>query len=357
MSSTNHHFLAILPLFAILSISPMQLDSKTQSRSIASEVVEGQPKYEARAAKIDRSKIVIDKDLDLNCYNDRESALRKRILEVRDEYKVTETDKEAVSHQKLKVDSLISSLVDLEEDMKVLKEKKAFPKDDTKADVAVKDFKVLIEGLLEDEKKNDEVVAKAEPAKEEAAKPAAETAAKPEPSKEEPKKDALLCELEEKNKVLTKQVEELLEQQKQIMQTMLGLNTMMVQMSQQQQQQQQPQMLPWWMTSGSMMPQAQVYPTMPGLSQGQWIYYPNNMMPMVMGQQQTYEPNVMTQQPQQQAPQLGNYSYQQAAQSPGMSFLPQAQPYMAPAMSYMPGNFGSAPQNFANNGSSFNFGV
>ena len=114
MSHSNHHFLAILPLFAILSISPMQLDSKIQTRSIASEIVEGQPKYEARAAKIDRSKIVIDKDLDLNCYNDRESALRKRILEVRDGYKVTETDKEAVSHQKLKVDSLISSLVDLE---------------------------------------------------------------------------------------------------------------------------------------------------------------------------------------------------------------------------------------------------
>lgn len=329
MSSTNHHFLAILPLFAILSISPMKLDSQLASRSIASEIVEGQPKYEARAAKVDRTKITIDKDLDLNCYNDREQALRKRIIKARDESKAD-------------VDSLVSAVVELEEDMKVLKEKKAFPEGDDKADVAMKDFKVLIEGMIEDDKKTEAVAVKPAERAAEEARPAKEEVAK-----EEPKKDAILCELEEKNSVLTKQVEELLEQNKSIMQTMLAMTTMMVQMNQ---QQQQPQLLPQWMTSGSMMNYGQQYPTA-NFGNGQWIYFPTSNMPMVMGNQPSAGPNVQT-----TVPQLGAHSYQQAAQNPAFSYMPQAQPYVAPTFSMIPANFGSGPMSLAQTGTGFNFG-
>lgn len=75
MSRLNHHFLAVLPLFSILTMSPMQIESKFPSRSIASEVIAAHPKYEARAAKIDRTKIEIDKDLDLTCFSERGECL------------------------------------------------------------------------------------------------------------------------------------------------------------------------------------------------------------------------------------------------------------------------------------------
>jgi hypothetical protein len=356
MSSSNHHFLAILPLFAILSISPMQLDSKLDSgRSIASEVIVSQPKYEARAAKIDRTKIVIDKDLDLNCYNDREGAFRKRLIEVKEAYKVDETQKEAVSLQKIKIDALISSLVDLEEDMKALKEKKVDPK----ADVAMRDFKIILEGLLEDEAKNEDIVAKAEAAKEEApqvatTKPEVKPEAEAEkPAKDEPKKeDDALCDLQEKNLVLTKQVEELLAQQKTIMENMVSMTQMMMQIHQ------RSQMLPSWMTNGSMMgqQQPQQYPTMPNLGNGQWIFIPQNSMQVASGQ--AWEPNVQT-----QTPQLGQGTFQQAAQGPfNYQPLPQAPIWnnSVPSMSYSPANFGSSPASFnfsQNTNLAANFGV
>lgn len=361
MSSSNHHFLAILPLFAILSISPMHLDSKIDTgRSIASEVVLSQPKYEARAAKIDRTKIVVDKDLDLNCYNDREESFRKRLLEVRDAYKVEATEKEIVSLQKSKVESLVSSLVDLEEDKKVLKDKKAFPVNDPSSDVAMRDFKIILEGLLEDELKNDGIVAKAEAAKEEApqvattkpeVKPEAETPAKEEPKKE----DDALCDLQEKNLVLTKQVEDLLAQQKTIMQNMMSMTQMMVEMHQ------RSQMLPSWMTNGSMMSQPQQqYPTVMGSGNGQWVFYPQSTIPSMsfrspVAQPQAWEPNVQTQ--------LGQGTYQQAASSQ-FNYQPIPQPSIwnnaVSNMSYMPATFGSSPSSFnfsQNTNQAVNFGV
>lgn len=363
MSHSNHHFLAILPLFAILSISPMHLDSKLDhGRSIASEVVSAHPKYEARASKIDRTKIVIDKDLDLNCFSDRADALRKSVLEQRKSYKVDVIEKEAVELQRIRVQSLVSSMVDLEEDMKALKEKKAWePEGEKLADTTMAELKTTIESLLLDEVENDLAVLKDKVAKDEAAQVATtKPEVKPEAEKPaaEPAKDPILCELEEKNKVLTKQVEDLLEQQKQIMQTMLGLSNMMVQMNQQQSS------LPSWMTNGSMMNYQQQYPSLPGQGNGQWVFYPQSVMPTVinnmMGYGQSSEPNVQTQMPQQ--PQMGQQSYQQQMQSGQFNYLPlpqQQYQYQAPAMNMMPGQFGSNPNsfNFAQNTGGVNFGM
>lgn len=361
MSSSNHHFLAILPLFAILSISPMHLDSKVDNgRSIASEVIVAHPKYEARAAKIDRTKIVIDKDLDLNCFSDRADALRNRILEQRKDYKVDVIEKDAVELQRQKVQSLVSSMVDLEEDMKALKEKKAWEKTGEEiADKTMAELKVTIESLLQDEIENDLAVLKDKIATDEAAqvattKPEVKPEAEAEkPAKDEPKKeDDALCDLQEKNLVLTKQVEELVAQQKTIMENMVSMTQMMMQIHQ------RSQMLPSWMTNGSMMgqQQPQQYPTMPNLGNGQWIFIPQNSMQVATGQ--AWEPNVQT-----QTPQLGQGTFQQAAQGPfNYQPLPQAPIWnnSVPSMSYSPAEFGSGPASFnfsQNTNLAANFGV
>ena len=358
MSTSNHHFLAILPLFAILSISPMQLDSKVDSgRSIASEVIVAHPKYEARAAKIDRTKIEIDKDLDLNCFSDRADALRNRILEQRKDYKVDVIEKDAVELQKSKLQSLVSGMVDLEEDMKALKVKKAWEKTGEEiADKTMAELKTTIESLLQDEIENDLAVLKDKVAKEEAAQVAA---SKPEPeaekpAKEEPKKeDDALCDLQDKNLVLTKQVEELVAQQKTIMQNMMSMTQMMAEMYQ------RSQMLPSWMTNGSMMSQQpqQQYPMQPNLGNGQWVFYPQGSTPF---QPQAWEPNVQTTQPQSQ--QLGQAAYQQAPMG-NFNYQPIApQPWnnSVPSMNYMPATFGSSPASFnfsQNTNQAVNFGV
>jgi hypothetical protein len=333
MSHSNHHFLAILPLFAILSISPMQLSSTNHGRTIASVVVAGQPKYEARAAKIDRSKIVIDKDLDLDCLSDRQEAFRSRLLEVRGQYKVDITEKEAVELQRGKIETLVSSLVELEEEVKVLKDKKVLVgASDEKSNISMSDFKIILESLLKDEIENELIGLKAEPKEEkkEEAKVAEEKVEKP--AKEEEKKSDAICDLKDKNLVLTKQVEELLAQQKSIMQTMMGLTSMMVQMNQQRQNPIQP-----WMMDGSMMNQNVSYPTTtpaqaPG---GQWVYYPQSMVPTVMNTQ-VVAPNFQT-----TNPQLGSLAYQQASQSSQLSYLPIQNPEPI-----VPGYFGQKNSSF-----------
>lgn len=331
MSRFNHHFLAMLPLFSILSMSPVQLESTFAARSIASEVVAAHPKYEARASKIDRSKIEIDKDLDLTCFSERGEALRERLMTERKEYKVDLVEKDGVAAQKARLEGIVSSLVSLEEDMKALKEKKAFePEGEKIAEGTINELKTTLESLLIDEIENELNVLKAEHTKEEEKPEVVVEAPKP-PVQTEAEKQ--LCELEDKNKVLTKQVEDLLAQQKTIMETMLGMNKMMIQMNQQMQQQQQG--LPQWLLSGSMMnPQFQ-YPTTHGTT-----------IIMVGGQQQAQQPSFIGQNQYQQSayqyqqPQVPQYMQQQ---SPYIEYDPR---YQMP-QPVLPGSFGNDPFQFS----------
>ena len=92
-----------MPLLALLSMAPGQIENKYNNRTIASveevQTSDTFPKYEARASKIDRSKISIDADLDLSCFSDRGEAFRKRLLEQRKTYQVDLVEKEPVSLQ------------------------------------------------------------------------------------------------------------------------------------------------------------------------------------------------------------------------------------------------------------------
>jgi hypothetical protein len=137
-----------------------------------------------------------------------------------------------------------------------------------------------------------------------------------------------ICDLEEKNKVLSKQVEDLLTQQKQIMETMLGMNNMMIQMNQRLQQSPQQYSVPSWLLSGSLV--------------NPYLQYPYQSTPTIimMGGQG----------PGAEGPILGQQTYQQTMQS-GQYQLPAQQPssyqeydprYSMPAP-VLPGSFGIAP--------------
>ena len=347
----SNHFLALLPLFTILTMSPAHLESQFADRSIASveegivgegEVkVSAHPKYQARAEKIDKTKIQIDPDLDLNCFSDRGDDLRKRLMEMRKDYKVDVVEKGAVEVQKIRVQGLVENLVSLEADFAALKEKKAFVEEGEKiAEGTINELKTTLESLLIDELENDFIVLKEE-IKQKEAKEKEEVIVKDEPKKEEPKKEEQsedekrICELEEKNKVLNEQVEKLLAEQKKILETMLGMNNMMIQM-QQNQQQQQPQ-IPSWLMAGSLVnPQFQ-YPYM----QSPTIIMINNgtgasdQLGLIGGQQ------------------LGAQNYQQGLQS-GQYQLQQQPSYFGPnpympdprfslPAPIMPGVFGNSP--------------
>ena len=329
MSRSTHHFLALLPLFTILTMSPMQLESKIANRSIASvvEVKSSYPKYEGRAAKIDRTKIEVDKDMDLDCFSDRGEAFRTKLLQERKDYKVDIVDKDAVAAQKKRIEDLVSGLVELEEDVKVLKTKNAWtPEGEEIAMGTMAELKVTLESLLQDEVENDLVVLKDQVKKEEGSVVVAEG-----PKKEEVKTDEqkTICDLEDKNKVLTKQVEDLLAEQKKIMDSMLGISNMMIEMNQRMQQNQQQYSIPSWLMAGSLVnPQFQ-YP-----------YMASPTIIMIGGQN-----NQVMQQPGFGQGQNQPYGQYQSPQPQPQYQMPN--PYMS-SPTY-PGSFGSDP-------SMFNFG-
>jgi hypothetical protein len=330
MKSFSTSFLAVMPLFALLTMSPAQIESTHKGRSLASveeETVSSSfPKYEARAAQIDRTKITIDSDLDLSCFSDRGEAFRNRLLEERKNYKVDLVDKEGSKLQKGRVQSLVQSLVELEEDFKALKAKSAWTPDGEEiAKKTMSELKTTLESLLIDEVENELLVLKQEIKDKEVVK---------EEPKEEPKsdQDEKICDLEEKNKVLSKQVEDLLAEQKKILETMVGMNTMMTQMHQQQQQPQQQYAVPSWLLSGSLVNPYLQYP----YHSSPTIIMMGNQGGPVMGQN-AYEQGAFPGQFQYQSP----YQYQPMPQTYGPQWNMEPQPYSP--FSVNPGQFGQGP--------------
>lgn len=343
MSRSSHHILALLPLFSILTMSPMQLETKAAYRSIASvtEIKEIKtPKYQARAAKIDRTKIVVDKDMDLDCFSQMGEAYRNKLLQERKDYKVDIVDKDAVAAQKKRVDDLVLGLVELEEDVKFLKAKNAWiPQGEEIAMNTMNELKITLESLLQDEIENDLAVLQDQIKKDEGRVVVAEEPKKEEPKTEEPKKEEpqsedqkKICDLEEKNKVLSKQVEDLLAEQKKIMETMLGMNNMMIQMNQRMQQPQYS--IPSWLMAGSLVnPQLQ-YP-----------YMASPTIIMIGGQNnQLIQPDFIGGQQRQG---YGQYQFPQPMPMP-QQYYPMQTPYSQP-VPYNQGSFGTDP-------SMYNFG-
>jgi hypothetical protein len=319
--SRNQHFLALLPLLSVLTMAPAEIKTQANYRSLASveEVKQSAyPKYDARAEKIDRTKIQISADLDLAAFSKKGEDFREKLLKERKDYKVDEINKESVAAQKKRIENLISGMVELEEYARSLKEKKAW--DEMGEEIAQKtmaELKTTLESLLQDEIENELIVLKDE----------SKTSA---PSS--------VCELEEKNKILTKQVEDLLAEQKRILESMTGMSSMMVEMNQRLQQAQQPYSIPSWLMSGSLVnPQFQYpyYMASPTIIMVNNSQAPQSEMNFIGGSN----------------PQLGQQNFDQNIQSGQYQLGPQAYPiqnnYFAPS---------PFPSPVMSDPNSFNFG-
>lgn len=368
--------------FASRAIASVDPETKTEVKTEVNEEVKGHPKYEALVSKVDQNAIMKDVSLDIEKFKAKREELKSKLSKEREEFKKDQSDKDIVAEQRKNVESLVIDIILVEGGLKDLQEKKAIETSEEEiSSKLLSESKDIIEGILTDLEANEVLVAKAnepkpeepkaeeekpviadneepkkeepkveepkveepkkevvvvseepkkeEPKKEEETKPVVADKEEPkkEEAKEEPKKE--VCEADEKNKVLTTQVEELMKQNQQILQTMMGMAQMMVSMHQQTQNQniyQQYQQMP--------MPNPYMYQQ--PMSAGNWVYYPSGFQP----QQQ----NIFAQ-PQQQPlqQQMSMYPDQMHQQQPQWNLRPsqyfgdqrfQSQPLM-------PGTFGN----------------
>lgn len=374
MKHFNHRSLLILPVLSILSISPMALQSHPNYRGIASVVEDGAAeevkevkefkKFNEYSAKVDPKNIVHAENLSVEDLKKQDADLKAKLQDKKIPDDKKEINKDVVAQDRKDRESLVVDLLLLEDGLGNLEEKKSI--EITEADVLKKsilEHKGQIEELLLDLEKSEEILAqKEEPKKEEEeVKPviADEEPKKDEPAKDGPKDDSKeevvvaedkkedkeVCEAEEKNALLTKQVEQLLNDQKQIMQTMLGMAQMMISMHQNQNQQQQN---PYYANSYHANPYQYNQP----FTSGNWVYYPNGFQPS--------QPNIFAQpqqQPGQQPLQQGGIYPSQMHQQSNWNLAPQYQFQADPRYTVapiMPGDFGIQPftYNLSNQGPS-----
>ncbi len=309
------HKLAILPLLGILAMSPSDMTSKFASRGIASvqeevktEVKKEEsktPKYDALVSKVDPKSIMKDIDNNFEKFKAKREDLIGKVKKEREDFKKDQSDKEVIKVQHERAESLVISMILTEASLKDLQEKKGIEQaDDEASQKLLAEQKAVIESILVDLDANDVLLAKAsEPKKEE---PKVEEPKKEEPKVAEEKKDEKkeeakkeekkeevkvaeekkeekkeqtpaekqLCDLQEQNKVLTKQLEQLVADQKQMMNAFMGMAQMMVGMYQQQQQQAPNpyfQNGPGWNSSPYQYNQPQ--------TAGNWVYYPQGFQP------------------------------------------------------------------------------
>lgn len=357
MKHFNRHSMAILPLLSILAMSPGVIQSKNAQRHIASVVedvaVENEKpevkeekkeefkKFKEYSAKVSPDSIVKNENLTLDDLKKQETDLKAKLEKIKVEAKKEDIKREIVDQERKDREALVVDLLFIEDGLKGLDEKKAIEIADKEAiEKSILEHKIKIEELLVDLEQSEEILAKAdaeaeEPKKEEEVKPVLaeepkkEEEVKPvvaeEPKKEEVKKE--VCEAEEKNALLTKQVEQLLNDQKQIMQTMLGMAQMMISMHQNQgQQQQQPN--PYYSNSMHANPYQYNQP----FTSGNWVYYPNGFQPS--------QPNIFAQPQQQQGGFYPSQTHQQSNWNLAPQYNFQADPRYT-VQPIMPGSFGS----------------
>lgn len=259
MKFFKHHHLALIPLLSILAMSPSVMETQfSGERSIASikEEVKSHPKYDSVASKVKPEEIK-EQEVSPEKYKEKISDLKLKL------------SKEKENLKKEQIEKVIVELLSIEGSLKDLEDKKLLAEADiTDGKKIILESKDIIESLLSDldkEEKKDETPVVADAPKTE------------EPKKEEPKKEEAkveVCEAEEKNKVLTAQVQDLMKQQNQILEAMIGMTNMMVTMFQQQQQNQPNpfyQNGPGFMSSPYQYQQPQ--------TAGNWVYYPSGFQP------------------------------------------------------------------------------
>ncbi len=359
MSRISYSTLVILPLMSFLAMSPKELMVHTAQRSIASidnsnahsapedrflkpgtklitsapkaaAVPEKFPEYKLRAEQVDRDFIRVAPDLSVSQFKEHRKALETKLetekLLLEDFKEGRLSDQELQSREK-RLEFLVGDMVALEEDVKALQDKHANSEPVIQDLDAVKSQleEVLAAKNCEDET---EVVASVplEDKKEEA-KPEVKTLTGAELDKAI--LETSLCELEEKNSVLTAQVEKMLADQNDIMKSILNLTQAVMNLTQQRS--------PYYSNSifgNQLYPQQQML-----LPQG-YAIVPATQIPQEQSMKSFYPDQIQPQ----QAPAL---QYQPV--QPVSSYMQYDARYTP--MSLMPGSFGIEPftYNFGQN--------
>lgn len=305
MKHFNRNYLAIVPLLSLLSMSPSVMQHHYGERFIASvtEEVSKTPKFDSLASKVDPASIVKIADLNVEKFKAKKEEVVAKLAQEKQDFKKEQSDKAVVEEQRKKVESLIVDILLVDSAKKEINEQLS-AEDRAEAEASLLSQKEIVEGLITDLEANEVLVAKAqepkkdepvvatdepkkeEPKKEEEPKKDEPVVAKDEPKKEEPKKEEEkkpeVCEAEEKNKVLTAQVTDLMKQNEEIMKTMLGMMQMMISMHQQSQNQ-APN--PYYQNS---LPMQTPYQYNQPMTAGNWVYYPQGFQPQ--------QPNIFAQQ-------------------------------------------------------------
>lgn len=384
MSRFNKQSLAILPLLSILYISPSEMQIKIHERGPASSVIEevkaekpkiAFPRYEALVSKVDKDSLLKDESVSLEKVQTKDKELKEKIALVKSEFKKELSEKEEVLAQRKGLEDLVIEVLLVEDQLKDLKEKELIKAEEEELSLkSVVEHKSIIEELLGELDKNENLVASSEVSEEtpieleaeapvapkdevtaeegpEAEEPVVIAEEEPEAPKEEVKKDEEVCASDARYELLTQQMEQLMNDQKQILMSMLNMSQTMMQIMQR-------QMQPNPMFGNNL---ASVYQYQPQQTAGNWVYYPSGFQP---GQ-----PNIFAQGSQAQGPQAQGFypdqSHQQAqaqapAQQPQMqmnpqnnwNLMPQPQFQMDPRFTPM----AQEPGIFGNEAFSFNMG-
>ncbi len=271
---------------SLLCLSPSVLMPRvSHGRAVASthEEIKGRPRFEKLVEKINSQDTV--GEISSDDHKDKLGGLKLKLLQEREQFRKNISDEALVLEQRKIIENLVAEALLIEGSLKSLVDKKEVQEEDAKTRGEVlSESKDIIEGLLTDLEFNEILVAKVkgpavedkpvEPQKPvvvdkpvEPQKPVVAEKPKEEPKKEEQK----ICESDEKNKLLSNQVEELLKQQNQILQTMVGMAQMMVSMHQRQPQNPYFQNGPGWNQSP--------YQYQQPFTSGNWVYYPSGFQP------------------------------------------------------------------------------
>jgi hypothetical protein len=267
MKHSHRSFLAIVPLLSVLSLSPQALEKYHSSRNIASinEVASPTPKLDALASKIDRSNIVPDRNLTVDQFKSKSDQVHERILKSKEEFKKDQSDKTVVNKQRELIEDLVTNilLIEIAQSDSGLQEK--LQEDQLNASKqSIKKSKDILEGLISDLQRNENLVAEAEKARQAPTQSPSQASNIAQEDKKA-NKPSQVCPGEEQNKVLTAQVQELVKQNDQIMKTMLGLIQVMISMNQRQ----------MYQSSPFQIPNPYVY-NQPSTA-GNWVYYPQGV--------------------------------------------------------------------------------
>lgn len=371
MSRFNKPSLAILPLLSILYISPSEMQIKTYERGPASSVIEevkaekpqaSFPRYEALVSKVDKESLLKDENVSLEKVQKKDKELKEKLALVKSKFNKEVSDKEEVLAQRKSLEDLVVEVLVVENQLQDLKEKELIKAEEEELSLkSVVEHKTSLEELLGELDKNETLVASSEVSEEAPVEPKDDVIAEEEPvvvAEEEPKKpqeegkkEEEVCASDARYELLTKQMEQLMNDQKQILMAMLNMSQTMMQMMQ---RQMQPNPM-----LGNNLPSVYQYHTQQ--TAGNWVYYPSGFQP---GQ-----PNIFAQGPQAQAPQAQGFYPDQAhqqiqAQAPtqqpqmqmnpqnNWNLMPQPQFQMDPRMTPMP----QEPGVFGNEAFSFNMG-